>query len=223
MVAKNSNQVLWKSIFVALLFHIALIFCIKITYAPHASFSAPQFNVIIAKPRVETPKYLIPQKNEKIELLTKKNATPQENKPTLINATKYSHSQIEILTVPNLIADKQGTHPISNYREEPESNIQQILDQANKIAREDARQMEKGGTQYPSRHIEEQNNQNKLTAAIGHAFKQENLSAKQKEVQYANGMVEVTTLYGTKYCASPPKDFQRGGPVEAMSMPMTCP
>lgn len=43
------------------------------------------------------------------------------------------------------------------------------------------------------------------------------------ETRHADGLIRITAASGQVYCLRPPPDFARGGPVDMLSVPTTCP
>jgi hypothetical protein len=221
---KDSNRMLLVSIAFAVLIHAILLFTVKFKSNLQTQVLPPILTVLISKSTgviaIET------QKSSAISL---------EHKPIMIkSANKHldSDSKVDINFSESVLGSTQlpvekaimpneqaSIEQTNSHAVVMASKLQSILESAKEIANEDGRQL---GKKDVTLNNAKPSGQNALSAAIGSTFKR-NVTSEQKEVQHADGTIQVVTAYGTKCCLTPTKSFEKGGPVEAQGIPMTCP
>jgi hypothetical protein len=224
-MTKNPNNIFCIALLLAVFIHAILLSAIKVTW-PHQLTSSMNQTLIVS--------LLKPQKNsaqfatENITVSNKNNTATKVHKTKVVPVKTRSQEPFSEKSLVNLNADSQSNSSASALeinqqtsapKEEakPAANLERIMESAREIARQEAHQLEEN---EPSKDLKEKDNI--ISAAIGNAFKQPEISRQQKIKSYADGMIEVTNTDGSKYCITPPQNFQRGGPVEAQSIPMTC-
>lgn len=225
----DSNRLLWVCLVLAAVMHLIFVLTIKITRVPQAPAANVELTVLLSKPSVNQfvaspedrhqPEHSVSSAVEPV-----KQASPSLNHVDADARLSIlgNHAQTEAFSASNQPNDEkteQEHASIQTKTEKPTIKLQQLLDQANQMARDEGRQMEKAS---PSKGGDG-GVQAVLSAAIGKAFDSGRSHAQPKVTQYADGMVEVITAYGTKYCFAPSKDFAQTGPLAPQGIPMTCP
>lgn len=95
----------------------------------------------------------------------------------------------------------------------PHSGSAELMESSQNVIREMAREQESG-----SRGISMLEERPALPA-LDRALKKASVGEKY----LGNGIVQITTKSGTIYCLQAHPDFTRGGPVDMLSIPTTCP
>jgi hypothetical protein len=220
VMTKNPNIAFGVCLFLALLIHAVLLTTIKVIW-PHQYTTSTNQTLTVLLVTPQKNKEHLPTEN--ISVINKKatsikahkaNITPVKTKSKLTTESLDANIQSNTNALP-LVANQQ---PVYQENTKPTVNLEQIRESAHEIIRQEAHQLEKNES-----YEHKDSPQNKLSAVIGSAFKQPEISKQQKIKTYADGMVEVTNADGSKYCLNPTQNFQRGGPVEAQNIPMTCP
>lgn len=215
---------LWLSLIVAAIVHVILLNAVKLKLNPQATLTLPILTVLLSKP---TRNVEIKTQNEpatSIEHNPVMIKTPQKvfispSKDVINSLVKTPDSIQSPVETGQLSSDKANIEKAKSNEVISNNRLQNILDGAKEIAREDGRQL---AAKEASLNDTKLSGQNALSAAIGGAFRHESAS-EQKITQHADGMIEVVTVYGTRHCLAPRKNFETGGPVEAEGIPMTCP
>ncbi|MHB1592042.1 MAG: hypothetical protein ACYCTW_11000 [Sulfuricella sp.] len=96
---------------------------------------------------------------------------------------------------------------------QPAISISQLLESARRIIRDEAKNTERGavmGNEHTADTVE---------ARLAKALRTPSVGEKRLD----NGLVKITTVFGTTYCLKAPPDSLRGGLVDPISIPTTCP
>ena len=210
---QDSHTALGICLLMAVLLHAALLTFVRMRTPSEATPHFTSLTVFLAPrtlPRIEPPPPVSPTTEvAPASARVVNQATASQPASPAINTTEPIQVQQ---------SEARNATPVSAGK--PTINLQDILESARHIAHEE-------GTRPEQPHLSSSNHapgsQLALTAVIGKVFEDARPSRPTKAVQFADGMVQVTNPDGTVYCLMPRKEFERGGPVEAQGIPMTCP
>lgn len=218
---KNFNYSLWVSIVFAVLTHAVLLYFLKLTPQPITQTTTPVLTVMLSKSLATNAKDL-PHKttnetdhHSSLEKSSKKlmSFSDTSNAHQLANPPDNLQHQIEtaIQSKSNNGIQRSDTESkalVIPSQQQPIINRQQILEIASQVARDEGRLIEKEASQSNSN---QPNTDSIYSNAIGKAFRHQEDQSQQKVRQLADGMIEVKTAFGTRYCLIPPKNFESSG------------
>lgn len=220
-VFKEIHPTFGACLLLAALIHAALLAYVRLTYPLPTMLPRPELSVFLA-PRLEPetmaarerrflePHSIQPQINKIVrptETVFQPDTKPPEYLPQTVEARAVTDEE------------KAMAQPVVGM-DKPRVKVYEMMDRASQVAREEGRLLEK---LHPPPGNKITGSHSTLAAAIGKAFEAGPPLGPPKVTSFADGMVEVVTAYGTRYCYIPPKDVAKGGLVDSESIPMTCP
>jgi hypothetical protein len=105
--------------------------------------------------------------------------------------------------------------PTPLQESQPMISAAQLLESARRIIREEAKSKPGQGVAKGSEYLVDDTVEAKMAKALRAPI--------AGEKWLGDGLVKITTTLGTSYCLKAPPDLLRGGPVDPISVPMTCP
>lgn len=217
-MTKNPDKIFAICLLLAASIHAILLSTINVTWPHKFASTINQTLTVLLMTREKNVEHL---PAESIAINNKSSTTTKTNKTNIAHIETKSQKPKLKTSIENSSLPLEINQQTSTSKEDTKStaNLEQIMESAHEIARQEAHQLEK------TEHLKNSDTASKsiVSTAIGAAFNQPKLSGQQKIKSFSDGMLEITKSDGSKYCLFPSKDFQRGGPVEAQNIPMTCP
>lgn len=148
----------------------------------------------------------------------KHSANPENSSGTDANLVQMQISRTETPPPDDSQASPKGAGVVNQTESGPpvkSSNIQTLLNSAHQMAREAGK-----GFQESKEHLPLLSDRPVLPE-LAKMLAKNNLVAGVTE--YADGVIKVVTPSGNVYCMQPKSNLPQDGPVQAESIPMTCP
>ena len=129
-----------------------------------------------------------------------------------LNKTAVIEPRRAVLTLPK---ESEPPAPVPTQESRPALGAAQLLESARRIIREETKNHPQPGTPKENEALVD----NTVEARLAKALR----APRAGEKRLGDGLVKITTIFGTSYCLEVPPDRLRVGPVEPISVPMTCP